>query len=93
LGQEKSKGNRELFNRAEKEELQCDRLLNRGETVAVSPFTEGRGGYQRTLSQGMVGREKSMPFRTTGIGKSAQGMPFDKAILGMRDFHNQLWDK
>jgi len=51
------------------------------------------GGCQRTLSQGMVGREKSMPFRTMGLGKLAQDMPFDRAILGMRDFHNQLWDK
>jgi len=56
-------------------------------------FHGKEGGYQRTLSQGMVGREKYMTFRTMGLGKSAQDMPFDRAILGMRDFHNQLWDK
>jgi len=50
-------------------------------------------GCQRTLSQGMVGREKSVPFRTTGIEKSAQDMPFDRAILDMRDFHNWLLEK
>jgi len=53
----------------------------------------GRSGWESTLSQGMVGREKSMPFRTMGIGKSAQDMPYDRAILGMRDFRNQLWEK
>jgi hypothetical protein len=80
LGQEKSKGNRELFNRAGKGELQYDLFLDRGGAVAVSPSMGGRVGVacQRTLSQGMVGGEKSMPFRTMGLGKSAQDMPLTK---------------
>lgn len=65
-----------------------------GQRNSSSESFHGReGGCQRTLSRGMVGREKSMPFRTMGLGKSAQDMPFDRAFLGMRDFHNQLWDK
>jgi hypothetical protein len=40
-------------------------------------FHGREGGCERTLSHGMAGREQSMPFRTMGIGKSAQDMPFD----------------